>query len=62
MARHFMGRLHSALIPRLHKDQRLNLGPEVVEDLKLWREILLRAHAGVSLNLIVTRTRQDLLV
>ena len=55
MARHFMGRLRSALVPRLHKDQRVNLGPEVVEDLKLWREILLRAHAGVSLNLIVTR-------
>ena len=55
MARHFMGRLRNALTPRLHKDQRVRLGPEEVEDLKLWREILLRAHAGVSLNLIVTR-------
>jgi hypothetical protein len=55
MARHFMGRLRNALIPRLHKDQQVRLGPETVEDLKLWRDILLRAHAGVSLNLIVTR-------
>ena len=55
MTRHFMGRLREALSPRLHKNRTVLLSPEAVKDLRLWKEILLRAHAGVSINLIVTR-------
>ena len=55
VTRHFMGRLRDALTPRLHKAQAIRLDTEAVEDLKLWKEILLRVHAGVSINLIVTR-------
>ena len=55
MTRHFMERLRTALSPRLHKNQTVFLSTEAVEDLRLWKEILLRAHAGVSINLIVTR-------
>ena len=55
MARHFIGRLRGSLLPRLHKDQLVHLDQEAAEDLKLWKEILLRVHGGVSLNLVVTR-------
>ena len=55
MSRHFMGRLRGVLEPRLHKNKKVTLGAEVLEDFKLWKEILLRAHAGIPINLIVTR-------
>ena len=55
MSRHFMGRIRQVLIPRRHKNKIVNLSTEVLEDLKLWKEILMRVHAGISINLIMTR-------
>ena len=40
MSRHFMGRLRGVLEPRLHKSKQVTLGTEVLEDFKLWKEIL----------------------
>ena len=55
ISRHFLGRIRKALTPRQHKSRMVHLGPEVLADFKLWKEILLKVHAGISINLIVTR-------
>ena len=54
-ARHFMSRIRELLTPRRHKRFMVPVGPEARADFRLWAAILHRAHAGVSINLIVTR-------
>ena len=57
IARHFLGRLRARLTPRPRNpnSRRLILTEMEVDDLSLWKSILLRANLGVSLNLLVTR-------
>ena len=55
VTRHFLGRIREGLSPRQHKKRVVHLSDAVRADLQLWKEILIRAHAGISINLIVTR-------
>jgi hypothetical protein len=55
LARHFLPRIRALKDSRPNKQCRLNIKDEVLEDLILWRSLLAKAHAGISMNLIVTR-------
>ncbi|KAI2498100.1 hypothetical protein MHU86_16410 [Fragilaria crotonensis] len=58
-ARHFLNRIRAGLHRRPNggvKGRGLKMGAEAMEDLALWEDFLSDAHAGVSMNLLVTRT------
>ena len=58
-ARHFLSRIREILerTSRGRMNRRiLKISPEAHDDLVLWEEFLTDAHAGVSMNLLVTRT------
>ena len=55
VTRHFLSRLIDLLTPRQHQNKVVQIKPEVIDDLTLWKEILIKANRGVSINLLVTR-------
>ena len=58
-ARHFLGRIREGLEPtagpRMNR-RHLTISAAASADLALWEEFLSDAHAGISMNLLVTRT------
>lgn len=58
-ARHFLSRIRACLgrtTEREENQRSLKVGREAQEDLALWEEFLVDAHAGIFINLLVTRT------
>jgi hypothetical protein len=55
LARHFLSRIRAARNSRTNKKSQIKLDSAVLADLTLWLELLLKAHQGISMNLIVTR-------
>ena len=53
MSRHFLGRLRRALYVTVHCP--VTLKPDQRADLLLWKDFLLKAHSGISLNLLTYR-------
>jgi hypothetical protein len=54
-ARHFLTRIRALRNSRSNKQCRLHVKDEALADFVLWRLLLAKAHAGISMNLIVTR-------
>jgi hypothetical protein len=61
LARHFLTRIRALKNSRSNKQCRLHVKDEALADFVLWRSLLAKAHAGISMNLIVTR-RPDRIV
>jgi len=55
LARHFLTRIRAAKNSKANKKSWIRLTRLLLADLKLWIELLRRAHIGISMNLIVTR-------
>ena len=55
LARHFLTRLRAARNSKSNKKAHIKLTGPVLSDLNLWLELLRRANAGISMNLVVTR-------
>ena len=56
LTRHFMDRLQRTIAKSdTRKSSSVILSPEAIEDMTLWETFLLRAHQGISINLLVTR-------
>ena len=59
-ARHFLSRIREGLGPpdrsRTTNRRSLKISADAADDLALWEEFLANAHAGISMNLLVTRT------
>jgi hypothetical protein len=55
LARHFNTRIRAARNSKTNKKSWIKTTKPVLEDLVLWKDLLKRANAGISMNLIVTR-------
>jgi hypothetical protein len=55
LARHFLTRIRERKNSKTNKGSHIALGPEAVQDFILWQGFLAKAHAGISMNLIVAR-------
>jgi hypothetical protein len=55
LARHFLTRIRALKNTRSNKQCRLHAKDEALADFVLWQSLLAKAHAGISMNLIVTR-------
>ena len=53
MARYFFGRIRRLINRKYRKNQVIQLSKEVLADLTLWIRFLLKAHDGISINLLV---------
>ena len=55
LVHHFLPRTQALKNSQAHRKRTLKIGGEVLVDLILWVQLLLKAKNGISLNLIVTR-------